>query len=47
LISPKLGITFSTAGVIVPWALGFYSLSLAAVGSLVAVGIILMVTNNS
>jgi len=47
LISPKLGITFSTAGVIVPWALGFYSLSLAAIGSLVAVGIILMVTNNS
>jgi len=46
-ISPKLSIAFSTAGIIVPWALGLYSLSIGAVGSLVAVALILMVTNNS
>jgi len=47
MASPKIGIIFSTAGILVPWMLGFYALSLAAVGSLVAVALALVVTNNS
>jgi hypothetical protein len=47
LASPKTGIIFSTAGIIVPWYLGFYALSTAAVGSLALVAIALVVTNTS
>lgn len=47
MASPKIGIIFSTAGILVPWMLGFYALSLGAVGSLVVVALALVVTNNS
>ena len=46
-VTPKLGIVFSTAGVLVPWWLGFYTLSVAAAGSLALVAIALVVTSNS
>jgi len=47
LASPKLGIAFSTAGVIVPWYLGFYAISTAAIGALALTAIGLMVIGNS
>jgi len=47
MVTPKLGIVFSTAGVLVPWWLGFYSLSIGAAGSLAIVAIVLVVTSNS
>ena len=47
LASPKSGIIFSTAGIIIPWYLGFYEISLAAVGSLGIVALALVVTNES
>jgi len=46
-VSPKVGMVFSAAGIIVPWAIGFYSISLAAVGALVAITLFAVVTNTS
>jgi hypothetical protein len=46
-VSPKIGMVFSAAGILVPWAIGFYSISLAALGSLVAITLFAVVTNSS